>query len=113
MTYPHFLASYKDLNTLMEGLNPGPFRSLHRGLGASKSDVDELQSLKLSTPLRQIVTVAHEQYAILVTDSDLIPSQWTRTISSTASRPCLPYTDYVKRMRTRHPYSTLRTIRLN
>jgi hypothetical protein len=42
MTYPHFLARCKDLNALMEGLKPGPLRSLLRRLGVSKNDVDNI-----------------------------------------------------------------------
>jgi hypothetical protein len=78
MTYPHFLARCKDLNALMEGLKPGPLRSLLRRLGVSKSDVDQLQSLKLSAVLCQLATIAHEQHWCLVTDSALILAQWDK-----------------------------------
>ena len=62
MTYPHFLARCKDLNALMEGLKPGPLRSLLRRLGVSKNDVDQHQSLKLSAFLCQLATIAHDQH---------------------------------------------------
>jgi hypothetical protein len=78
MTYPHFLARCKDLNALMEGLKPGPLRSLLRTLGVSKSDVDQHQSLKLSAFLCQLATIAHEQHWCLVTDSALILAQWDK-----------------------------------
>jgi hypothetical protein len=78
MTYPHFLARCKDLHALMEGLKPGPLRSLLRGLGVSKSDVDQHQSLKLSAFLCQLATIAHEQHWSLVTDSTLILGQWDK-----------------------------------
>jgi hypothetical protein len=79
MTYPHFLARCKDLHALMEGLKPGPLRSLLRTLGVSKSDVDQHQSLKLSAFLCQLATVAQEQHWGLVTDSALILAQWDKS----------------------------------
>jgi hypothetical protein len=78
MTYPHFLARCKDLHALMEGLKPGPLRSLLRSLGVSKSDVDQHQSLKLTAFLCQLATIAHEQHWGLVTDSALILAQWDK-----------------------------------
>jgi hypothetical protein len=78
MTYPHFLARCKDLDALMEGLKPGPLRSLLRTLGVSKSDVDQHKSLKLSAFLCQLATIAHEQHWCLVTDSALILAQWDK-----------------------------------
>ena len=78
MSYPHFLARCKDLNALMEGLKPGPLRSLLRTLGVSKSDVDQHKSLKLSAFLCQLATIAHEQHWCLVTDSALILAQWDK-----------------------------------
>jgi hypothetical protein len=78
MTYPHFLARCKDLHALMEGLKPGPVRSLLRSLGVSKSDVDQHQSLKLTALLCQLATIAHEQHWGLVTDSALILAQWDK-----------------------------------
>lgn len=78
MTYLHFLARCKDLHALMEGLKPGPLRSLLRTLGVSKSDVDQHQSLKLSAFLCQLATIAREQHWGLVTDSALILAQWDK-----------------------------------
>lgn len=78
MTYSNFLARCKDLHALMEGLKPGPLRSLLRRLGVSKSDVDQHQSLKLSALLCQLATIAREQHWGLVTDSALILAQWDK-----------------------------------
>jgi len=78
MTYPHFLARCKDLHALIEGLKPGPLRSLLRSLGVSKSDVDQYQSLKLTAFLCQLATIAHEQHWGLVTDSALILALWDK-----------------------------------
>jgi hypothetical protein len=78
MTYPHFLARCKDLLALLEGLKPGPLRSLLRTLGVSKSEVDQHQSLKLSGFLCQLATIAHDQHWGLVTDSALILAQWDK-----------------------------------
>jgi hypothetical protein len=79
MTYPHFLARCKDLNALMEGLKPGPLRSLLRRLGVSKNDVDQHQSLKLSAFLCQLATIAHDQHWSLIGDSALILAQWDKS----------------------------------
>ena len=78
MTYPRFLARCKDLHALMEGLKPGPLRSLLRKLGVGKSDVDQHQSLKLSALLCQLAMIAHEQHWSLVSDSALIVAQWDK-----------------------------------
>ena len=78
MTYPQFLARCKDLLALLEGLKPGPLRSILRTLGVSKSDVDQHQSLKLSAFLCQLATIAKEQHWGLVTDSALIVAQWDK-----------------------------------
>lgn len=78
MTYPHFLARCKDLLALLEGLKPGPLRSILRTLGVSKSEVDQHQSLKLTAFLCQLATIAHEQHWGLVTDSALVLVQWDK-----------------------------------
>jgi hypothetical protein len=80
MTYPQFLSRCKDLNALMEGLKPGPFRSLLRKLGISKSEVDQHQSLKLSAFLCQFATIARDEHWTLISDSALIAARWDKNV---------------------------------
>ena len=106
MTYPHFLARCKDLNAVMEGLKPGPLRSLLRTLGVSKGDVDQLQSLKLSAVLCQLATIAHAQHWGLVTDSALIVAQWDKNnlLDCLQALVCAKHPTSSRRC-TRHPQS--------
>ncbi len=81
---------------LLEGLKPGPLRSILRRLGVSKSDVDQHQSLKLSAFLCQLATIAEEQHWGLVTDSTLIVAQWDKNKILDYYKPLFALTFCVK-----------------
>jgi hypothetical protein len=98
MSYAQFLSRCKDLLRLLEGLKPGPLRSLMVALGISKNEANQHQGLKLSAFLCQFAAIAKSEQWNLISDRQLIASRWDKDVRLDLFSPSSLFMVYVRLM---------------